>query len=65
MVARVVGGYFATAAGEQFLPSTMQWAYVGVAFAALFAVPAAALVAGLIGLLSPTLRSSQIMIPRR
>jgi len=50
-IGALVAGYFAVASGEQFLPGTMQWAYAGLTFAAVFAVPTAALVGGLIGLL--------------
>jgi hypothetical protein len=52
------------AAGEQFLPGTMQWACVGVAYAALFAIPAAALLGGLIGLVGPRLRDGQMPLTR-
>ena len=47
----VVAGYFTVASGEVFPPGTMQWALSGGAYGALFGLPAAALVGGLIGLI--------------
>ncbi len=66
-LARVIGGavggvvaaWFAFSAGEMVPPLTLQWVYVGGAFAALFALPAAAAVGGLIGLLIAVSRSSR------
>ena len=46
----VVAAYFALAFGEVMPPGTMQWALSGAAYAALFALPVAALVGDLIGL---------------
>jgi hypothetical protein len=63
-IGAVVGGYFAVAAGEQFTPGTMHWACVGVAYAALSAIPAAALLGGLIGLVGPRLRDGQMPLTR-
>jgi hypothetical protein len=56
----VVAGWFAVSAVELLPPATMQWAYSGGAFAALCALPVAAVVGGLIGLLSAVSRSSGI-----
>jgi hypothetical protein len=56
-VGGVVAGYFAVASAEAFPPGTAAWAYVGATYAALFALPAAAFVGGLIGLLSAVSRS--------
>ena len=57
--ARVIGGgiggggagYFALASGEMLPPGTLQWALGGGGYGALFALPVALLVGGLIGLL--------------
>jgi hypothetical protein len=46
-----VAGYFAVAAGEVLPPGTAQWALAGAAYGALFGLPLAALVGGLVGLL--------------
>jgi hypothetical protein len=59
-LARVLGGGiggamagdFAVAAAEVFPPETAQWALAGAAYGALFGMPLAALVGGLIGLLA-------------
>jgi hypothetical protein len=64
--ARIIGGgiggivaaYFALASGELLPPGTLQWALGGGGYAALFALPVATLVGGLIGWLSPASRSS-------
>jgi hypothetical protein len=47
----VVAGYFALASGEILSPGTLQWALGGGGYAALFALPVALLVGGIIGLL--------------
>ena len=47
----VVAGLFTLASGEVFPPASMQWALSGGAYGALFGLPAAALVGGLIGLI--------------
>ena len=52
----VVAGYFALASGEMLPPGTMQWALGGGAYAALFALPVAALMGGFVGLLDPAPR---------
>jgi hypothetical protein len=52
----VVAGYFALASAEMLPPRTMQWALGGGGYAALFALPMAMLVAGLIGLLGAASR---------
>ncbi len=57
--ARIIGGgiggivaaYFALASGEMLPPGTLQWALGGGGYAALFALPVAVLVGGIIGLL--------------
>jgi hypothetical protein len=56
----VVGAYFALASAELLRAGTAEWAYYGGAYAALFALPAAALVGGLVGLLDSISRSSRI-----
>ena len=43
-----VAGYFALAAGESFGPGTAGWAFAGGSFAALLALPVAALVGSLV-----------------
>ena len=50
-VGGVVAGWFAIAAAELLPPATMQWAYSGGALAAMCALPVAAVVGGLVGLL--------------
>ena len=52
----MVAGYFALASGEMLPPGTMQWVLGGGDYAAVFALPLAALVAGFIGLLDPARR---------
>jgi hypothetical protein len=52
----VVAAWFALASGEMFPPGTLQWALSGGVYAALFAIPVAALAGGLIGLLDPAPR---------
>ena len=52
-----VAGYFAVSSAELVYPATAQWAYIGGAFAALFALPVAAVAGGLFGLLSAVFRS--------
>jgi hypothetical protein len=52
----VVAGYFTVASGEVFPPGTMQWAVSGGAYGALFGLPVAALVGGLIGLIGAVSR---------
>jgi hypothetical protein len=67
-LARVLGGgiggvvtaYFALASGEMLPPGTAQWALGGAAYAALFALPVAAIMGGIIGSLDPRSRSSRI-----
>jgi hypothetical protein len=54
----VVAGYFALASGEILSPGTLQWALGGGGYAALFALPVALLVGGIIGLLDATSPSS-------
>ena len=46
-----IAGYAALSTGEMFPPATMQWALAGTAYGALFGLPVAALVGGLVGLL--------------
>ena len=53
----VVAGWFARLASHLFPPATTRWAYNGGILAALFALSVAALVGGLIGLLSAVFRS--------
>jgi hypothetical protein len=55
-----VAGYFAVAAGEVFPPGTAQWVLGGGAYGALFGLPLAALVGGLIGLLGAVPRFLKI-----
>src|SRR5262245_10421585 len=52
----VVAGYFTVASGEVFPPGTIQWALSGGAYGALFGLPVAALVGGLIGLIGAVSR---------
>jgi hypothetical protein len=52
-----VAGYFALASGEVLPPGTLQWAFGGGGCAALFALPMATLVGGVIGLLDASPRS--------
>ena len=52
-----VAGFFAPSSAELVYPATAQWAYIGGAFAALFALPVAAVAGGLFGLLSAMFRS--------
>jgi hypothetical protein len=59
----LVAGYFAVASGELIPPATVQWAYGGGTFALLFALPTAALVGGVIGLLGGVSHSSGIVNP--
>jgi hypothetical protein len=55
-----VAGYFTLASGEVFPPGSMQWALSGGAYGALFGLPVAALVGGLIGLIGAVSRSLRI-----
>jgi hypothetical protein len=48
-----VAGYFALASAEVLPPGTLQWALGGGGYAALFALPVAMLVGGIIGLIIP------------
>jgi hypothetical protein len=52
----VVAGYFALASGEMLPLGTARWALTGGAYAALFALPVASFVGGLIALLRPESR---------
>jgi hypothetical protein len=52
----VVAGYFALASGEVYPPGTMRWALSGGAFGALFGLPVAAIVGGLIGMIGAPCR---------
>ncbi len=54
----VVAGYLTLASGEVLPPGTMRWALGGGAYGALFGLPVAALVGGLIGLIGAVPRSS-------
>jgi hypothetical protein len=45
----VIAGYFALASGEILPPGTLQWALGGGGYAALFALPVATLVGGIVG----------------
>jgi hypothetical protein len=64
-LARVLGGgiggafagYFTVASGEVFPPGSKQWALSGGGYGALFGLPVAALVGGLIGLIGAVPRS--------
>jgi hypothetical protein len=54
----IVAGYFALASGEMLPLGTARWALTAGAYAALFALPLASFVGGLIALLNPESRSS-------
>jgi hypothetical protein len=57
-VGGTVAGLFAIAAAEMFPPATIKWACAGGASGALFGLPVAAIVGGLVGLLSALFHSS-------
>jgi hypothetical protein len=56
----IVAGDFALASGEVMPPGTIRWAPGGAAYAAVFALPAAALVGGMIGWINPASGSVKV-----
>jgi len=55
-IGAVVAGYYTLASGEVLPPGSMRWALSGGAYGALFGLPLAALVGGLIGLIGAAAR---------